>query len=165
MTKKKKSLVFQSNYGGGNVQPAQYIIELICTKKARMSKKTLSHKFWTDPEWSGFFKRWLKQVHTLIRRYDSLAIIGALNDPKSGMRWSIHSEFMINLIKEHHKRIKSEKREVKVDAEQMERARESMPRQPQMQNALQDLLDIDTEHMDMSIDVDMGEGIKGDFYE
>ena len=161
MTKKKKSLVFPSNYGGGNVRPAQYIIELICTKKARMFKQTLSYRFWTDPEWATFFKRWLKQVHVLLRKYDPLAIIGALNDERAGMRWSIHSEFMINLIKEHNKRIKSEKREVKVDAEQMERARESMPRQPQMQNVLQDLLDIDTEHVDMSIDVDT----KGDFYE
>ena len=110
MTNKKKTQIFQSKYGGGNVTPAQYIIELICTKKAFMSKskQTLSHKFWSDPEWATFFKRSLRQVHKILRSYEALAVVGALNDPKSGMKWSLYSEFMINLIKEHSKRLKSE---------------------------------------------------------
>ena len=143
---------FPSNYGGGDITPAQYIIELICAKKAAMSKTNLSYKFWYTTEWSSFFKRWLRQVHILLKKYDALAIINALNDEKSGKRWSIHTDFMLNLIDEHSKKLKKENKSKKVfmDEETEQRIKNSKPRPPQIKNALFEALN-ETEHLDMAI--------------
>jgi len=149
MTKKKEHKdIFQSNYGGGNVTAAQYIIELICAKKAGMAKQILSYKFWTDTEWGMFYKRWLKPVHKLLRQYDAMAIINALNDKHSGMKWSLHTEFMIGLIKEHSKKLKSTQRELKINPDTIDKSKNSIPRQPQ---GGIDFLDIDTTHLDLTI--------------
>lgn len=143
---------FPSNYGGGNITPAQYIIELICAKKASMSNTKLSYKFWHTTEWSSFFKRWLRQVHVLLRKYDALAVINALNDKRAGKRWSLHSEFMLNLIDEHDKKLKKENKAKKqfMDEETAQRIMNSRPRAPQITKHPLDILN-DIEHMDISI--------------
>jgi hypothetical protein len=93
---------FPSRYGGEDnfVTGTQYIIELICEKKAKLDNRNLPLKFWTHPDWAAFYKRWLRQVAKLLKEFDEKAIIAALKSKKSGMRWSLHTEFMLNLIRE-----------------------------------------------------------------
>ncbi len=103
---------YPSRYGGSDnyVTGAQYIIELICEKKARLSNRTLPLKFWNHPEWSSFYKRWLRQVHLLLKQFDEKAIIGALKDRESGMRWSLHTDFMKGLIEREQEKINKERK-------------------------------------------------------
>ena len=87
------------------VTAAQYITELLFQKKAKYEKKELPLKFWKNSEYSKQFVRWQRQANKLVKEYSGNAIIAALKDPKSGLRWSLHGEFLLNLIKEHHQKI------------------------------------------------------------
>lgn len=86
-----KSNSYPSRYSpNGWVRSDQYIIELICEKKAATEKKDLPVKFWQDPEWSKFFKSQLRKCNILLKKYSADSIIKALQDKKS---WNIYSLF------------------------------------------------------------------------
>jgi len=90
----------------------QYLVEIICERMARYQKKDLSIYFWKTEEWKDSFKRWGRVVSKLSKEYSAEAIIRALKDKRAGMRWSIHSDFMIGLIKEHHELLIQEKNRI-----------------------------------------------------
>jgi hypothetical protein len=63
----------------GFVTAAQYILELVCEKKARAEGKELPIKFWELKEWRQTFIMQLRKVHSLLKKYDERAIIRAIN--------------------------------------------------------------------------------------
>ena len=74
---------YPSRYSpGGFVTAAQYIIELTCENQARYRKTELPAKFWNLPEWKNTFKRYLRQVQVLLKKYDEKAIIRAIQKNK-----------------------------------------------------------------------------------
>jgi len=86
-----KNNSYPSRYSpNGWVRSDQYIIELICEKKAQIEKKDLPIKFWENPEWCKFFKSQLRRCQILLKKYSSDSIIKALQDKKS---WNIYSLF------------------------------------------------------------------------
>lgn len=87
------------------VTASQYITELLFQKKSKFEKKDLPIRFWRNPEYSKQFVRWQRQANELVKEYGGDAIIAALKDPKSGLKWSLHTEFMLKLIDEHKLRI------------------------------------------------------------
>lgn len=100
MAKRTDKSSYPSIYGGNEcfVTPAQYIVELVCQKQSSYENHQLPLKFWNmNNKWANIYKRWLRQTHKLLKEYDSIAIIRALK--KSGCRWSLHTDYMINLIK------------------------------------------------------------------
>jgi len=103
---------YPSRYGGSDnfVTGTQYIIELICEKKARLDNRILPLKFWNHPDWANFYKRWLRQVYKLLKEFDERAIIAALKSKESGCRWSLHTEFMIGLIRKEQEKLNNEKK-------------------------------------------------------
>lgn len=90
----------------------QYAIEIICERLARYNKQDLCVYFWKTKDWASTYKRWLRVVHKVSKEYSAEAIIRALKDKRAGMRWSIHSDFMLNLIKEHQELIIQEKNRI-----------------------------------------------------
>jgi len=71
---------YPSRYSPGKfITEAQYILELVCEKKAKVDKKELPIHFWDLPEWQAFFKMQLRRVHTLLKKYDMKAILAAIN--------------------------------------------------------------------------------------
>ena len=80
---------------GGFVTSAQYIIEFVCEKKARMDKKDLPAKFWELKEWSAFYKSQLRATHKLLKTYEPAAIIAVL---KKGRIWSLRAAWVEPLI-------------------------------------------------------------------
>jgi len=74
---------YPSRYSpGGFVTATQYIIELTCENQARYRKTELPAKFWNLPEWNNTFKRYLRQVQALLKKYDERAIIRAIQKNK-----------------------------------------------------------------------------------
>ena len=48
---------FISRYSNNKeVSAAQYIVELICEKKAKLEKKDLHYRFWLTKEWEKYYK-------------------------------------------------------------------------------------------------------------
>lgn len=101
-TKKSK---YPSKYSPSKyVTAAQYIIELVCEKKAAFDKTNLPVKFWEIPKWKNFFMRNLRQVHKLLKSYDEQAMIAALNSPKFTGCYSIFTDRFIKLVEVEQKK-------------------------------------------------------------
>ena len=85
----------------GWVRADQYIIELVCEKKAKTLKKELPIKFWSNPEWEKFFKSQLRKCKSLLQKYSSEAIIKALQDKRSWNIYSLFAPWLEDVIKEY----------------------------------------------------------------
>lgn len=83
-----------------NVTAAQYIIELICQKKARLSKTDLPIQFWKLPKWQKFFRSQLRKCHILLKQYDERAIINALKNKRAYGIYSLFAPWLIDIIDE-----------------------------------------------------------------
>lgn len=80
------------------ITAAQYILELLCEKKAEFEGTRLPIKFWQFPKWSKFFRRNLRQTHKLLKQYDESAIINAVKSPKFKNRYSIFTPYFLSLV-------------------------------------------------------------------
>jgi len=89
----------------GWVRADQYIIELICEKKAKLDKKDLPVKFWNDPDWAKFFKSQLRKCKSLLEFFKAEAIIKALQDKRTWNIYSLHAPWLPKIIDEYNKKI------------------------------------------------------------
>jgi HSP90 family molecular chaperone len=106
MSKKTKKSRYKSKYSPNKyVTAAQYIIELLCEKKAKFLNKQLPMKFWAKKEWAKYFQKNLRQVHKLLEFYNEEAIIAALNSMEADRRYSIFTEEMKRLIEKEQQKI------------------------------------------------------------
>lgn len=94
---------------GVYITAAQYITELLFSKKFQFEKKDHPLKFWSLPQYKGQFVRWQRQANKLVKEFGGDAVIAALKDKRSGLRWSLHTEFMQELIKEWHEKLEQRK--------------------------------------------------------
>jgi hypothetical protein len=85
----------------GWVRADQYIIELICEKKARTLNKDLPTKFWNNPEWEKFFKSQLRKCKSLLQKYSAEAIIKGLQDKKAWKIYSLHAPWLPKIIENY----------------------------------------------------------------
>ena len=84
----------------------QYICELLCQKKADFDNIRLPMKFWDSmPAWDRYFKKNLRRVAKLLKRYDERAIINVLRSSKFGNRYSIFTDFAESLMIVEQKKI------------------------------------------------------------
>jgi len=87
------------------VTAAQYIIELVCEKKAKFDSTELPIKFWNLPAWRTFFTKNLRRVHKLLREFDEKAVINALNLKCFGNSYSIFTERFLDLVTQEQGKI------------------------------------------------------------
>ena len=88
---------------GAFVPAAQYIIELICEKKAAQDKVDLPPKFWNLPHWNQYFRQQLRACHKLLKQHDEKAIIAALRNPKTKRTYSLSAPWLIPIIAEEQR--------------------------------------------------------------
>lgn len=96
----------------GYVTPAQYIIELVCEKKALSEGRALSLKFWDNPTWATFFKTQLRKCHALLKKYSDKAIIRALQDNRTKKTYSLHAPWLLPIIEEHQQIVSAEEKRI-----------------------------------------------------
>lgn len=96
----------------GWVTPAQYIIELICEKKALSEGRALSLKFWNNPEWAKFFREQTVQANGLLKHYSDKAIIRALQDRRTNKTYSLRAPWLLPIIEEHQKVVEAEAKRI-----------------------------------------------------
>ena len=59
---------FISRYSNNKeVSAAQYIVELICEKKAKFKKKDLHYRFWVNKEWSAYYRNQIATANKLVK--------------------------------------------------------------------------------------------------
>lgn len=90
---------YPSKYSNGKtVSASQYITELICENKAKIDGKDLHFKFWTNKEWSRFYRDQIATANKLLKKYHEHAIIGALKDTKASRIFSLRAPHLIPII-------------------------------------------------------------------
>jgi len=101
---------YPSKYSNGkSVSAAQYITEIICEKKAKLEKKDLHFRFWTNKQWAAFYRNQIATANALLKKYAETAVIRALSSPKSSKIYSLRAPSLINTIKEQQKLWETEK--------------------------------------------------------
>jgi len=92
---------YPSKYSNGkNVSAAQFITEIICENKAITERKDLHYKFWTNKEWSKFYRNQIGTAHKLLKKYSPSAIIKALKNTKARNIYSLRAPHLIPIIEQ-----------------------------------------------------------------
>lgn len=106
---------YPSKYSNGKtVSAAQYITEIICEKKAKLEKKDLHFRFWTNKEWSAFYRNQIATANALLKKHSETAVIRALGSPTSARIYSLRAPSLVNTIKQQEKLLEAEnKKEIK----------------------------------------------------
>lgn len=126
---------YPSRYSpSGWVTPAQYILELVCEKRALKDKKELPIQFWNLPEWASLFKSQLRKCHALLKQYDEKAIIAAL---KNSNIYSLHAPWI------HQE---CQKQQGILDAQQRKRKMEKDQKTTKQSEPLSDTISTKREH-------------------
>jgi hypothetical protein len=90
---------YSSRYSNGKTVTAQqYITEIICENKAKIDKKDLYFRFWTNNEWSKFYRDQIATANKLVKKYSEQAIIKALQNPKASRIFSLRAPHLIPII-------------------------------------------------------------------
>lgn len=99
---------YPSKYSPGKfVTGAQYLIELICERKAHLNHTTLPIYFWRDEKWEKEFKAQTRCINALLRMYDLRALVHVLhNNPKV---YSLRATFVKPKIEEAQRLVNADK--------------------------------------------------------
>lgn len=135
---------FISRYSNNKeVSAAQYIVELICEKKAKLDKKDLHYRFWLTKEWASFYKNQIATAHKLVKKYNPVAIVKALQDNQTAKTYSLRAPFLKSIIEQHEKILDSQNKEFSqyIDRSEQKTYKTNIP----SKNILSKLEDIDNE--------------------
>jgi len=114
--------MYPSRYSNGKtVSAAQYITELICEHKATIEKLDLHYRFWTNKEWSKYYRDQIATANKLLKKYSAKAIIRALNDKKAERIYSLRAPHLLAIIDYHETLLGSENTELKENIDRSEK--------------------------------------------
>lgn len=126
MTEAKK---YPSKYSNGkSVSAAQYITEIICEKKAKQNNKDLHYRFWLTKEWELYYRNQISSAHKLLKKYNELAIIRGLNNPKSSKIYSLRAPHLLPIIEEEEVKLKQQNTELSINLERHDNASFNKPK-------------------------------------
>lgn len=92
---------YQSRYSNGKmVSAAQYITELLCENKAKKDNKDLGFRFWTNKEWSRFYRDQIATANKLLSKYSDRAIIAALKNKRAENIYSLRAPHLKDIIEQ-----------------------------------------------------------------
>jgi hypothetical protein len=107
---------YPSRYSNGkDVSAAQYITEIICEHKAKLSNIDLHYRFWLTKEWSRYYRNQIGSANKLLKKYHPKAIIKALNDTKSAKIYSLRAPHLLGIIDQYQKIVEQENTELSMD--------------------------------------------------
>lgn len=135
---------FISRYSNNKeVSAAQYIVELICEKKAKLEKKDLHYRFWVSKEWSIYYRNQIATAHKLVKKYNPLAIVKALQDNKTTNTYSLRAPRLVSIIEHYQKVLDSQNKEFSKNIDRSSDKRFKTNNKRQTNNILSKLEDIE----------------------
>jgi hypothetical protein len=135
---------YPSKYSNGKqVSAAQYITEIICEKKAKLDKKDLHYRFWINKEWEKFYKDQIASAYRLLKKYSDTAIIRALNCSKAEKIYSLRAPFLIPIIEQEERLVKSQNTELSLELTRLDNV--VFGQKQKKQNIISKLKDLDNE--------------------
>lgn len=143
---------YPSKYSPGKfVTGAQYLIELLCERKAALDKKTLPTHFWRIEEWRKEFVAQTRSVNQLLKKYDLRALVHVLHaNPRIyslRAKWVQpkieHAQKLVNADKARFAKILAASKQTSVNRDTVD----SKPRKRVIKkNPLSQLFELDEEH-------------------
>lgn len=103
------------------VTAAQYITEIICEHKAKKEKRDLHFKFWTNKEWSKYYRDQIATANKLVTKYSPQAIIKALNEKRAEQIYSLRAPHLIPMIEQQEEIIKNENKTISQNFDRSEK--------------------------------------------
>lgn len=104
---------YPSKYSNGKqVSAAQYITEIICENKAKLTKTDLHYRFWVNKLWEKFYKDQIASAYKLLKKYSDTAIIRALNTKQAEKIYSLRAPFLIPIIETEERKLQNENQEL-----------------------------------------------------
>jgi hypothetical protein len=92
---------YPSKYSNGKlVSAAQYITELICEKKAKLTGQDLHYKFWSHKTWSAYYRNQIGTANKLLLKYSEAAIVKALNTYEAAKIYSLRAPHLTPIIEQ-----------------------------------------------------------------
>lgn len=90
---------FISKYSNGKkVSAAQYLVEFICERIAKIKKKDLHYKFWLSKEWEKEYKGQIGAANKLLKSYDIKNILHALKSDRGSKIYSLRAPHLPGII-------------------------------------------------------------------
>jgi hypothetical protein len=137
---------YPSKYSNGKlVSAAQYITEIICEKKAKREKKDLHFRFWTTKEWEMYYRNQIASSHQLLKKYDEVAIIKGLNNPKSEKIYSLRAPHLIPIIEEEQTILNNQNKELSLSLQRIKTEEVEFNRAKSKTNIVSKLKGLDDE--------------------
>lgn len=123
---------YPSKYSNGKlVSAAQYITEIICEKKAKREAKDLHYRFWLNKEWAAFYRNQISSANKLVKQYNELAVLKALNNPKAEKIYSLRAPHLIPIIEQEEKVLSLKNHELSLD---LQRKKDVVYNKPKTKN-------------------------------
>lgn len=129
------------------VSAAQYITELICEHKAKKDKLDLHYRFWLNKEWSSYYRNQIATAYKLVKKYDDVAIVRALKNPKAAKIYSLRAPHLTPIIEEEQTKLSAENKNLTIELNRVEniKFRSSATNNNNKKNIFSKLKDIDNE--------------------
>lgn len=99
---------YPSKYAPGKyITGTQYLIELLCERKAHLDQQTLPIYFWRNEKWEIEFKAQTRCINSLLKKYDLRALVHVLHtNPKV---YSLRAAFVKPKIEAAQKLVEADK--------------------------------------------------------
>jgi len=92
---------YPSKYSNGKlVSAAQYITEIICENKARLTGQDLHYRFWANKKWSSYYRNQIGTANKLLEKYSETAIVKALGAKEASKIYSLRAPHLIPIIEQ-----------------------------------------------------------------
>lgn len=116
MTKK-----YPSKYSNGKlVSAAQYITEIICEKKAKLTGQDLHYRFWANKTWSAYYRNQIGSANKLLNKYSETAIVRALNTDAASKIYSLRAPHLIAIIEQQQQILESQNQTLSLELDRKE---------------------------------------------
>jgi hypothetical protein len=116
MTKK-----YPSKYSNGKlVSAAQYITEIICEKKAKLTGQDLHYRFWANKTWSSYYRNQIGSANKLLDKYSETAIVRALNTDAASKIYSLRAPHLIAIIEQQQQILESQNQTLHLEFDRKE---------------------------------------------
>lgn len=116
MTKK-----YPSKYSNGKlVSAAQYITEIICEKKAKLTGQDLHYRFWANKTWSAYYRNQIGSANKLLNKYSETAIVRALNTDAAAKIYSLRAPHLIAIIEQQQRILESQNQTLSLELDRKE---------------------------------------------
>lgn len=112
---------YPSKYSNGKlVSAAQYITELICEKKAKLTGQDLHYRFWVHKKWSAYYRNQIGSANKLLIKYSEAAIVKALNTVEASKIYSLRAPHLIPIIEQQQQILESQNQSLSLEFDRKE---------------------------------------------